>query len=143
MKVRHFLSTVDHNRVHAAIKSAESGNSGDIVLYITHRKVKDALTTAHRTFRHLNLGRAADQNSLLIFIAPKSQTFALVGGPALHEKVGQAWWDELVALLAGHFKEGRYTDGLVAALDRAGIALRQHFPSTDTDRTGQQDILEA
>ena len=65
-----------------------------------------------------------------------------MGGTALHEKVGQAWWDEFLALLTRHFKEGRYTDGLIAALDQAGHALRTHFPSAPLDRTGQKDIVE-
>ena len=66
----------------------------------------------------------------------------MVGGTALHGKVGQAWWDELSALLTLHFKEGRYTDGLVAALEEAGRVLKTHFPATTVDRTGQQDIVE-
>jgi len=66
----------------------------------------------------------------------------VVGGTALHGKVGQAWWDELSALLTLHFKEGRYTDGLVAALEEAGRVLKTHFPATTVDRTGQQDIVE-
>ena len=62
------------------------------------------------------------------FLAPKTQTFAVVGGTALDEKVGQVWWDHLIALLTSHFKENRYTDGLIAAIDRAGQALKTHFP---------------
>jgi uncharacterized membrane protein len=78
----------------------------------------------------------------LIFLAPKSQKFAVVGGPALHEKVGQAWWDELIALLTRHFKESRYTDGLVATIGQAGRALQTHFPARASDRSGRRDIVE-
>jgi uncharacterized membrane protein len=97
---------------------------------------------ANHEFCKLRLETATDKNSLLIFLAPKTQTFAVVGGTALHEKVGQAWWDDLIALLTRHFKEGRYTDGLVAAIEQAGHALKSHFPATATDRTGQKDIVE-
>jgi uncharacterized membrane protein len=142
MKVKHFLSSVDHQRVHQAIRSAEQGTSGDIVLFISRRSVKDPLPAADREFRKLRLENAADKNGLLIFLAPHSQKFAVVGGTALHEKVGQAWWNDLVALLTRHFKEGRYTDGLVAAIERAGHALRLHFPAGPSDRTGQKDIVE-
>jgi uncharacterized membrane protein len=55
---------------------------------------------------------------------------------------GQAWWDDLSDRLARCFKEGRYTDGLIAAIDEAGTKLKHHFPAKTTDRTGQQDIVE-
>jgi uncharacterized membrane protein len=142
MKVKHFLNKVEHERVHRAIRSAETGTSGDIVVFITHRNVKDSLTAADLEFRKLRLENASDKNSLLIFLAPKSQKFAVVGGTALYEKVGQSWWDELITVMARHFKEGRYTDGLVAAIEEAGRALKKHFPASDTDRTGQKDIVE-
>ena len=57
-------------------------------------------------------------------------------------RAGQAWWDHLSALLTRHFKEGRYTDGLIAAIEDAGQKLKQHFPAQTTARTGQQDIVE-
>jgi uncharacterized membrane protein len=142
MKVKHFLSALEHGRVHQAIRSAEEGTSGDIVLFISRRNVTDPLAAAKEEFRKLRLETATDKNSLLIFLAPKSQKFAVVGGTALHEKVGQAWWHELIALLTRHFKESRYTDGLVAAIEESGRALKAHFPAHDTDRTGQRDIVE-
>jgi uncharacterized membrane protein len=142
MKVKHFLNAIEHGHVHAAIKSAENGTSGDVVVYITHKTVEDPLVAANREFRRFRLDAAPDKNSFLIFLAPKSQTFAIVGGEALHEKVGQAWWDELSALLTRHFKAAHYTAGLVAAIEQAGQKLKAHFPASMPDRTGQRDIVE-
>ena len=142
MKVKHFLNSVEHDRVHRAIQSAEEGASGDIVVFISHRKVEDPLAAANREFRKLRLETATDKNSLLIFLAPKSQKFAVVGGAAFHEKVGQAWWEELIALLTRHFKESRYTDGLAATIEQAGRALKTHFPAGAPGRAGRRDIVE-
>jgi uncharacterized membrane protein len=142
MKVKHFLSAVEHDRVHQAIRVAEEGTSGDIVLFITHRHVTDPLAAANDEFRKLRLEDAADKNSLLILLAPKSQKFAVVGGTALHEKVGQAWWDELIGLLTRHFKAGDYTHGILAAIEQAGRALKHHFPASVSDRSGEKDIVE-
>jgi len=142
MKTEHFLKAVEHARVHAAIKAAETGTSGDIVVFITHQRVADPLAAAHEEFRKLGLETAEHEDSFLLFVAPKSQKFAVVGGTALHKKTGHAWWDDLSALLARHFREGRYTDGLIAAIDEAGAQLKKYFPATTTDRTGQKDIIE-
>jgi len=137
MKIKHFLSALEHDRIHQAIQSAGMGTSGGIVVFISHRKIEDPLAAANRAFRKMG-----SNNSLLIFLAPKSRKFAVVGGPALHERVGQSWWNDLVALLTRHFKESRYTDGIVAAVDRADHALKTHFPAATTDRTGHKDIVE-
>ncbi len=128
--------------MHEAIRAAEEANSGDIVVFITRRHVSDALAEAKKEFEKLHLQQAVDHNSFLILLAPRSQTFAVIGGTALHEKVGQAWWNALIELLTRHFKAGRYTEGLVAAIDRAGEALKTHFPAEKVDRQGQADILE-
>jgi len=142
MKIKHFLSALEHERIQKAIQSAEDGTSSDIVLFITRKNVSDPLAAANEEFRKLRLDTAKAHNSLLIFVAPKSQKFAVVGGTALHEKVGQDWWNEFVALLTRHFKEGRFTDGILAALGQASLALKAHFPATSPDRTGQKDIVE-
>ena len=142
MKIKHFLSALQHDQLHQAIRSAEEGTSGDIVLYISHKRVSDPLAAANDEFRKLRLDAATAQNSLLIFLAPKTQKFAVVGGTALHDKVGQAWWDDFIARMTRDFKEARFMEGLVSAIELAGRSLKAHFPSSDTDRTGQKDIVE-
>ena len=142
MKAKHFFNRLEHGRITSAIREAESGTSGDIVLFITHRAVGDALAAAHAVFTRRHLEKAADDNSLLIFLAPKSQTFAVVGGKALHRCVGQEGWNSLVITLQTHFQDSRYTEGLVAAIEKAGLALRQYFPAEKIDRSNQSDIVE-
>ncbi len=142
MKTEHFLKAVEHARIHAAIKAAETGTSGDIVVYITHKRVTDPLAAANDEFGKLGLDAATNKDSFLIFVAPQSQKFAVVGGTALHKETGHAWWDDLSALLARHFRESRYTDGLIAAIEEAGTKLKHHFPAKATYRTGQRDIIE-
>jgi uncharacterized membrane protein len=142
MKMKHFLSAVEHKRLHAAIQKAEEGTSGDIVVFLTHKRVPDALAAAHDEFRKLRLEKAAAQNAILFYVAPESQTFAVVGGTALHHKVGQVWWEDMTSLLARHFRAGRFTEGLIAAVERAGAKLQELFPAAHVDRTGERDIVE-
>lgn len=66
-----------------------------------------------------------------------------MGGPALYDKVGEAWWKELADLLGEHFKNGRFNEGLLSALEIAGRAVKEHFPATTPEnRSGQHDLLE-
>ncbi|MEI9999013.1 MAG: hypothetical protein WDO13_07510 [Verrucomicrobiota bacterium] len=52
----------------------------------------------------------------------------MLGSPALHAKVGQAWWHDLSALLTRHFKEGHYTEGLIEAVAEAGPRAPDALP---------------
>jgi uncharacterized membrane protein len=142
MKVRHFLSTVEHDRIHQAIQSAELGTSGRIVLFISHRHVADPVDEAHQLFIKQKLETEGEKTGLLILLAPRSQKFAVVGGTALHAKLGQAWWDHLAATLGRRFKEGLHTDGLLEAIAEIGTALQAHFPSRGSLPPRGADIVE-
>lgn len=142
MRTYHFLNHLEHERIRAAIQRAEKGTSGEIVVYITHKKAPDALATAQEVFKRRYLKRTAKDNTLLIFLSPPSRTFAVVGGQALHDAVGQEWWGKLAGILRTHFRARYYSEGLESAIKFAGEAFRYYFPAKQVDRTGQADIVE-
>ncbi len=141
MKTKHFLAQVDHDRLHRAIQSAERGTSARMVVYITHRAVKDPLAKAHAIFRRLGMEKKGHHGGFLIFLSPKSQKFAVLGGTGLHEKLGQKWWDEIASLLAREFKEARYMEGLLAATAMAGEEFHRHFASAGA-ADDSPDVIE-
>ena len=143
MKLNHFVQQLDRERLTAAIKEAERGNSGDVVLFISHHKVADAVSAAHSSFSELKLAQTCPQNSVLIFVAPKSRQLAIIGGADLHQRLPSEWWSNLVGTVTAHFANGALNDGLLYALAEIGIAQRMYF-STDenADRAGQTDLLE-
>ncbi len=143
MKTREFINQLEKDRLVAAIQEAERGNSGDVVLFISHRKVEDEMHEARAVFQRLKLEETTPQNSVLIFVAPKSRKLAVIGGTDLHQKLSPDWWTNLVSRLTGCFAEGRLTEGLLTALQTIGEVQRQFFPiKKNMDRTGQKDLLE-
>ena len=42
-------------------------------------------------------------------------------------------WGEAMASLVGEVRQGRPADGIVAAIERVGAVLAEHFPRTDGD----------
>jgi uncharacterized membrane protein len=141
MKIRNFLNKVDHERIDRAIQMAEHKTGGRVVVYIDHRRVEDGLAESHRLFQKLRLETERNKVGLLLFVAPKSQKFSVVGGTALHGKLGQPWWDHLAKTMERYFRENRYTDGLLAAIEEAGRMLHLHFPSEDHAAT-RPEIIE-
>ena len=79
---------------------------------------------------------------MLIFVAPKSRNFAIIGDKAVHEKCGDAFWTELAAAMTGYFKKGDFTDGLVHGVERAGALLAEHFPADPSQPGNPADRVQ-
>ena len=80
MKTKHLLTEMDHDRITAAIATAEKHTSGEIRVYVSHRKVRDPRHAAAHQFVKLGMDKTKHRNAVLIFIAPESQNFAILGG---------------------------------------------------------------
>ncbi|MBS0630635.1 MAG: TPM domain-containing protein [Verrucomicrobia bacterium] len=139
-----FSSTpsIDHDRVVAAIGAAEAKTSGEIRVLLARRKAGDPVAAAQQHFERLGMTQTAARNGVLIFLAPRSRTFAVIGDTAIHEKCGDAFWAELAAAMTEHFKRGDFTAGLVHGIDRAGALLAEHFPRSPDDVNELPDTIE-
>jgi uncharacterized membrane protein len=124
----HFLNRLEHEQVVAAIRDAEAKTTGQIHVVVSRRKIANALDAARRHFEKVELHRSAHRNAILIFVAPRSHTFAVVGDQAIHDRVGDAAWRGFADTMAGHFKAGQFMTGVLAGIVRAGELLAEHFP---------------
>jgi uncharacterized membrane protein len=132
---------VDQARVSAAIAAAELRTSGRIHVMLARHRAPHPVAAAQRHFSRLADG-GSQANGILIFVAPRSRTFAVVGGRDVHEKCGAAFWTELAAAMTGYFKRGDFTDGLVHGVERAGALLAEHFPPAAGGPRDSADRLE-
>jgi uncharacterized membrane protein len=141
MKPKHFLDQLDEARVLTAIAAAEQESSGEIRIYVSGERVVDSLAAAQIQFARLGMEKTQHRNAVLLFFAPKSQQFAIVGDTAIHEKCGPDYWrqisDEMTVLL----KNGRFTEAVVEAITRMGDVLASHFPRTQGDRNELTDEI--
>jgi uncharacterized membrane protein len=130
MKTSAFLSTLEHDRIAAAIKTAERATTGHIRVFVSHRSREDALAAAHARFHKLGLNRTAARNAVLVYFSPRARKYAVVGDEGIHEKGGDAFWQSVVdATMAPLLKEGRFTDAIVAAIEAIGGQLAAHCPA--------------
>ena len=128
MQAKSFLRALDHDRIVAAIREAEARSRGEVRVHVTHRAVDDARRAAARQFEKLGMTKTAERNGVLVFVAPASRTFAVVGDTGIHEKCGPAFWKDVAAAMEADFRAGRYTDGILKGIARAGDELAAHFP---------------
>lgn len=133
---------VDHDKVVAAIAEAEGRTSGEIRVLVAKKKADDPVTTARAHFERLGMTRTHRRNGVLIFLAPASHTFAIIGDTGIHERCGPIFWEEVARSMEQRFKAGDFTGGLGEGIRRAGDLLAQHFPRQPDDRNELPDTLE-
>jgi uncharacterized membrane protein len=123
-----FFESLDRPAIVDAIRRAEARSFGEIRVHLHHGSVADARAEAEKTFLKLGMDKTARGSGCLIFLAPESRAFAVVGGTGIHEKVGDGFWLEARDAARERFTEGKFTEGIVAAVGKLGDALALFFP---------------
>jgi uncharacterized membrane protein len=133
MKTKEFLAHVDDAQVLAAISAAELKSSGEVRVFVSNEMIDDVMPAAQEQFNKLGMANTKNRNGVLLFFAPKTQRFAVIGDQGIHEKCGQAFWDETRALMTERLKAGHFTEAVVAAVQKIGDLLATHFPREPGD----------
>ena len=128
MKPKAFLNALDHERIVKAIAQAEACSRAEVRVHVSNQAVTDAPKAAAEQFEKLGMTATAERNGVLIYVAPRSQKFAIIGDSGIHQSCGQSFWQEVAAAMEADFRAGRFTDGIVRGLARTGEALGTHFP---------------
>lgn len=133
MRTRHFLNAVDHDKVIAAIAKAEKHTTGEIFVFVSRHKVANSLAAAGHCFKKLKMHRTHLRNGVLIFVCPRSHSFAVLGDIGVHAKCGEDFWSEVVEAMRPRLQRGEFTDALVDGIQRVGFLLASHFPAARGD----------
>src|ERR1700678_725947 len=139
MKIKEFLSELEHDEIVAAIRKAEKKTSGEIRVFISRHKPDDAVIAAQAQFAHLGMEKTKEKNAVLIFVAPVAHKFAIIGDAGVHARCGDVFWQEVAAEMAGRFKKGEFTSGIRHGIEKAGELLAQHFPARPGDKNELPD----
>jgi uncharacterized membrane protein len=126
---RRLLEIIDDDRVKAAIVAAEKLTSGEMRVSVSRFFWGNVQRAAHRAFTRLGMRATRDRNGILFFVVPSRRRFAIIGDEGIHQKVGQEFWEKLVA--------GKFNEGLIRGIAEAGRLLGLHFPYA-----GDKDVNE-
>ncbi len=140
---RRLLKSVDAGRVKEAIVGAERRTSGEIRVAVSSVFWGDVYKAAGRAFDRLEMHRTRDHNGVLVFVVPMRRRFVVLGDSGIHAKVGQSFWDHVVESMAGRFRTGDFTEGLVHGIATIGEELSKHFPyEAATDKNELPDDVD-
>ena len=142
MKEQAFIEQLQNDQIVAAVRAAEAKTSGEIRVFISRKETSDPLAAAQAEFTRLGMRKTAQHNGVLIFVAPRSQKFAILGDKGIHERCGENFWREVAEQMTAHFRKSEFTEGIVSAIQKAGTLLAEHFPRRTGDKNELPDAVE-
>jgi uncharacterized membrane protein len=128
MHPKKLIKQLPHTTLVGVIREAEQKSSGQIRVLISHKLVSDPVATAQKEFIRLGMNQSPERNGVLIFVAPRSHKFAVIGDEAVHAKCGDEFWRQLADAMSGYFRKTEFTPGIVHGVQTAGDLLAKHFP---------------
>ena len=141
MKPKEFINRLDEARIIAAIAAAERTTSGEIRVYVSHRRRTDPLAFAQKRFLELGMTKTRHRNAVLIYLVPRTRQFAIVGDQGVHEKCGDAFWQQVSARMTELLKQGRFTEAILDAIQKVGDVLARNFPRDPDDQNELPDQI--
>lgn len=105
---------------------------------LKHARVRD------RAVRYFKVGaerRTHGRTGILIYLSLAEHRAEIVADAAIAAKVSPAVWGDAMAVLIAEIRAGRPGAGMVAAVERVGAVLAEHFPRATDDRNELPDRL--
>ena len=133
MKAPQFIQQLHEFEIVAAIRAAELKTSGQLRVFISRKEVADPVVAAQEEFIRLGMTKTRNRNAVLIYLAPISQKFAVIGDQGVHDRCGDVFWQELAQAMTARFRAAEFTAGIVQGITRAGELLAEHFPRRPDD----------
>jgi putative membrane protein len=95
-----------------------------------HRRVR---RRAIATFQAAAAGRTRGKTGILIYLSLAERRAEIVADDAILKVTDDHTWGEAMEALIVQVREGRPGDGIVAAIERVGTVLAEHFPRSAGD----------
>ena len=142
METKAFLHALDDQQIGEAIAQAEKTTSAEIRVFVSESAANEPVLEAEKQFVRMGMTKTAQRNGVLIYFAPKSQKYAVIGDKGVHEKCGQKFWEHITEEMTPLLKVGRFTDAIVLAVKEIGASLAKEFPPLAGDKNELPNRVE-
>ena len=141
MRPDRFLTAEQQETVVTAVRLAEKDTSGEIRIHIDSRCTTDPKKRAEEVFRKLGMHNTELRNGVLIYLACDSRVFAIIGDKGINDLVPDGFWEDILSVMRGRFRNGEFTEGLSEAALMVGEKLKSFFPYQADDINEQPDDI--
>ena len=87
------------------------------------------------------IARKKDRAGVLIFVSLAERYARIIADEGIAARVAQPEWQSAVDALIAHMRDGRISEGFVAAIERCGNVLATHFPAGQAKRDELPDRI--
>ncbi len=133
MDARKFFTTEQQHEIVEAIRQAEANTSGEIRVHIENHCRGDIMDRSAMVFNILKMNETAERNGVLIYLAIKDKKFSIIGDEGINKMVEHDFWNDIKDMMAGHFRSGNFTEGIIQGVLRVGEKLKTFFPHKSDD----------
>ncbi len=98
--------------------------------WIKHNRVR---AQALMVFKVTTQQRTTGGTGILIYLSEDERMAEIIAEEGIYAKVGDVVWQDAMAALVAEVRQGRVADGMIAAVERVGAVLAQHFPRDPND----------
>jgi len=112
-------------------------------LFLVPGTIKSARTRA-RAVAYFKVGaerRTHGRTGILIYLSMREHRAEIVADNAIAGEVADEVWGDAMAAILAHIREGRVAEGMVAAVEKVGTVLAEHFPRAENDVNELPDRL--
>ena len=128
-----FFTQKGQDHIVEAIREAEQNTSGEIRVHIESKCKEDVLDHAAYFFEKLEMHETQLRNGVLIYLAIDDRKFAILGDVGINQVTPDNFWDEIKENMLNHFRENKFTEGLITGIRMIGDALKANFPYQSDD----------
>ena len=104
-------------------------------------KARRVLARAITCFKVGAERRTHGRTGILIYLSMREHRAEIVADAAIVGKVAPEVWGAAMAAMLPEIRAGRIADGMVAAIERVGAVLAEHFPRAENDTNELPDRL--
>ncbi len=128
-------------RIETEIAKSEAQHLGEIRFVVeSHLPFTDILRKktgkkrAIEVFSQLNVWDTEHNNGVLIYLLLADHDFEILGDRGIHQKFGQAGWEDICQQMEGLFRKGQFEMGVIFGIHQITECLIKHFPTTDKSK---------
>jgi len=136
-----FFTREEQIQIRDAVKEAESETSGEIRIHLETKFSGNVLDRAAWIFKRIKMHETENRNGVLFYFAVQNKEFAIIGDKGINSKVANDFWDKIKNTLQKHFRNGKYTEGIIEGVLMAGLQLKEHFPHEKDDKNELPDEI--
>jgi uncharacterized membrane protein len=128
------LSRDELDRLSVKIAAAEQLTSAELCVVITKSSWFGIRNKARKLFLEYRLDQTAQRNAVMILVDTRSRELLIYGDDGVHQRVDEAFWDDVRDAMLEQLRAGRLADALATGIARVGETLALLFPAGAADR---------